>query len=298
MNYLDDNDKKRNPQAQELTLALEKGKWHGRYGTARCPAHDDKQPSLTIGTGDTGKTVVCCQAGCSQQAVIDALRAQGLWPGDVVPFPPRKPAVQEEAGKTEYAVKIWKETVPAKDTLVQKYLRFARGIELKIPDVLRFHPALMHTPTKTLRPAMVALVTNARGEPMAIHRTYLSTDGASQACVDRVKMMLGPCKGGSIKLFAPGDVLAIGEGIETSLSYSQLTGSPVWAAGSATFLEHVAIPAGVEEAIAIADGDPRGLEKARCAARAWRAGGVPKVRLAKPKTLGTDFNDILLGGVA
>ena len=37
--------------ARELTAALG-GKWHGRYGTARCPAHLDKTPSLTVRDGD------------------------------------------------------------------------------------------------------------------------------------------------------------------------------------------------------------------------------------------------------
>ena len=36
--------------AQEITKALE-GHWHGSYGTARCPAHEDKTPSLSIRDG-------------------------------------------------------------------------------------------------------------------------------------------------------------------------------------------------------------------------------------------------------
>ena len=31
--------------AQSLTQALG-GRWHGSYGTARCPAHDDRAPTL------------------------------------------------------------------------------------------------------------------------------------------------------------------------------------------------------------------------------------------------------------
>ena len=32
--------------AESLTKALG-GRWHGSYGTARCPAHEDKTPSLS-----------------------------------------------------------------------------------------------------------------------------------------------------------------------------------------------------------------------------------------------------------
>jgi len=46
----------------------------------RCPAHDDKEPSLSIDLGDNLRPVVKCWAGCSNQDVISALRARGLWP--------------------------------------------------------------------------------------------------------------------------------------------------------------------------------------------------------------------------
>ncbi len=42
---------------------------------ARCPAHDDRTPSLSISTGDDGRTLVHCHAGC---LVEDILAAVGL----------------------------------------------------------------------------------------------------------------------------------------------------------------------------------------------------------------------------
>ena len=71
-----------------LTKAL-RGKWHGSYGTARCPAHPDKTPSLSISIGRDGRTLVRCHTGCSQEQVIDALRRLRLWGGDVETQPPR-----------------------------------------------------------------------------------------------------------------------------------------------------------------------------------------------------------------
>jgi hypothetical protein len=47
---------------------------------ARCPAHEDKTPSLSIREGRTREVVLHCHAGCPQDAVIEALRARGLWP--------------------------------------------------------------------------------------------------------------------------------------------------------------------------------------------------------------------------
>src|SRR5262249_25128046 len=46
---------------------------------ARCPAHNDSNPSLDI-TEKDGKTLVICRAGCEQTAVINALKALGAWP--------------------------------------------------------------------------------------------------------------------------------------------------------------------------------------------------------------------------
>jgi len=45
---------------------------------AKCPAHDDKNPSLSIRDAD-GKVLLHCHAGCAQGDVIDALKAHGVW---------------------------------------------------------------------------------------------------------------------------------------------------------------------------------------------------------------------------
>ena len=40
---------------------------------ARCPAHDDQHPSLSIGHGDDGRWLLHCHAGCTVDAVGGAL---------------------------------------------------------------------------------------------------------------------------------------------------------------------------------------------------------------------------------
>jgi len=65
--------------ARELAQRLD-AKQNGSGWMAKCPAHDDRNPSLSISEGTDGKVLVHCHAGCSQTAVIDALRDRSLWP--------------------------------------------------------------------------------------------------------------------------------------------------------------------------------------------------------------------------
>ena len=49
-----------------------KQKGPGQY-VACCPAHDDSDPSLSIGQGDDGRILLKCWAGCGALDVISAL---------------------------------------------------------------------------------------------------------------------------------------------------------------------------------------------------------------------------------
>ncbi len=50
-------------------------------GQVHCPAYDDEHPSLSVDQVDEGRVLVHCFAGCTQGAVLEALRARGLWSG-------------------------------------------------------------------------------------------------------------------------------------------------------------------------------------------------------------------------
>lgn len=54
----------------------------GRQWLARCPAHDDRQPSLAIAQGSDGRVLVWCFAGCSAEQVVEAM---GLRLADLMP---------------------------------------------------------------------------------------------------------------------------------------------------------------------------------------------------------------------
>src|SRR5829696_3322629 len=74
-------------RAEALAQALA-GRRVGRDWAACCPAHDDREPSLSICCAEDGKVLVRCHAGCAQDEVIATLRSRGLWPEVRSPRPP------------------------------------------------------------------------------------------------------------------------------------------------------------------------------------------------------------------
>ena len=41
--------------------------------TARCPAHDDRTPSLSVRAGTDGRVLLLCRAGCPTERVLEAI---------------------------------------------------------------------------------------------------------------------------------------------------------------------------------------------------------------------------------
>jgi putative DNA primase/helicase len=197
-----------------------------------------------------GKVLVRCHAGCDQRHVIAALRARGLWETSgksagrfarKLPRRGRNELDPHAVERTEAALAIWQASQPAEGTLVETYPR-SRGLNLQVPAALRFHPDLKH-PCGGVWPAMVGLVTlDGTGAPIAAHRTFLAHNGHGKAPLDPAKMMLGPCRGGVVRLGAPAGPLMVGEGIETCLAAMRATRNPAWAALSTSGLRALELP--------------------------------------------------------
>ena len=289
--------------AETIAKALG-GRKAGSSWSARCPAHDDRTPSLSLRDTGDGKVLIRCHAGCDQDEVIAHLKANGLWTQNGPRLfrhaasrhvtKPTEPD-RDDIKRTETALSIWQASKPTGGTLIETYLG-SRGLRLTATPTLRFHPYIKH-PSGDSWPAMIALVTRgADDSPLAIHRTFLARNGTGKAPVDPQKMMLGPCRGGAVRLAEPGDVLMIGEGIETCLAAMQETGHPAWAALSTSGLRALDLPKAVRDVIVLADGDDPGESAARDCALRWKRDGR-RVRIAHPPK-GMDFNDMLVGRVS
>jgi hypothetical protein len=245
--------------------------------------------------------LVHCFAGCDQAEVIAELDAMGLWPGSAVNYAPRSaPAVpsvrlvtdDDEANKRRAALRLWNEAEPIAGTLVEAYL-WSRKLAPPTTADLRYHPGLRH-PTGGTWPAMVALVTKgAEAKPVGIHRTFLARDGLSKAPVKPSKMMLGPCRGGAVRLGdATADVVMIGEGIETCIAGMMIFGHPAWAALSTSGMIGLDLPDAFTNVHLLADGDDAGKEAVVEFTHIWRRHDR-RFRIAYPPW-GKDFNDVLI----
>jgi phage/plasmid primase-like uncharacterized protein len=244
-----------------------------------------------------GRTVTFCANGCGRDALADALaRVTGA---------DNRPAEREtvnlddaarRAGATAEALKIWAGSTTALDTLADVYLTRRALPGLAASAALRFRGDCHHPEQRGRYPALVALVLDVAGKPVAVHRTYLGADGR-KAAVEPPKASKGPVWGGAIRLDPEAPEIVIGEGIESSASAGRLLQLPAWAALSAgNMARGLILPPEVRAVVIAADADEAGRSAADAAAERWRAEGR-HVRIARPDSPGRDFNDLLCAGM-
>ncbi len=284
--------------AREVTKVLG-GRWTGSSGTARCPAHDDRHPSLSVSERD-GKLLVHCFAGCDQGAVWDALKVRGLVVGEnrdricrwQLGLKLRETFVRRQRGsdRIDQAVAIWRASEPAPGTPVETYLR-SRGITIPIPPTLRYSPAATHDFLGSEFPCMVAAVQQPDRQITAVHRTYLQPDSRAKADVAKPKLAKGHLGNGAVRLAVANKVLGIAEGIETALSAMQFWDIPAWAALGSR-IESVAIPTAVIEIQIFGDHGQAGHDAAEKAAKRFTRLGH-RVALRFPPEPFSDWNDAL-----
>jgi hypothetical protein len=284
-------------EAKRITEALH-GRWNGHSGLARCPAHDDRNPSLSLSDGAAGRLLAKCITGCSFESVLNALRGLGIIEGtgrqpmtDPAELARYQAELHKEAEKKErQALAVWREAQPITGTVAETYLR-CRGITEDLRDTLRFHPACWHSTARRL-PAMVAMVEGA--DRFAVHRTYLRPDGSGKAEVDPSRAMLGTTAGGALRVSEGRNALAVAEGIENALSLlcGPLSGSvAVWAALSTSGMSGLRLPPRPGTLIVATDGDTPG--KTAGAKLAERAAALGWSVTMLPAPDGRDWNDVI-----
>ena len=202
----------------------------------------------------------------------------------------------EYAKHAERINQMWFETVAvtAGDPAAL-YLR-NRGLAGPVPKCLRLHRRAVYwgEGERSIHPAMIAPLIGPDGRLLALHRTYLTTDGrkAPVPTVKKVTGAAGPLIGACIPLFQPKDgVIGISEGIETAFAANLASGLPTVAAYSASTLAGYVWKSGLRCLVIFADADSAGVNAAEKLRQRARAVGLA-VFVKTPSTPGDDWCDV------
>lgn len=139
------------------------------------------------------------------------------------------------------------------------YLR-NRGITGITGYALRLHPRLGYFDQGNctgMHPAMVAKIENVHGKVESFHITYLTPDGY-KANVEAPKKVMSPVtgiNGAAIRLAPAAEHIAVTEGIENALAVMEGEGLPCWACVSANGIEAFQAPEGVKKISIYCDND-------------------------------------------
>jgi hypothetical protein len=279
-------------RAREIVDSLG-GTWRRSRGMCRCPAHDDRTPSLSVSLGRRA-ILFHCFAGCGNDQIIAELgrrgvRAHELFDGTGEPLPelPRKETADRNA------CRLWKGADALRGSPAEAYL-LKRGLTQFSCD-LRFHPGTPLGPRSAVRflPAMLAAVRTDLGV-IAVHRTFLDARTGRLAGFDRPKRALGSLQHGAVRLAMPqGGRLGLAEGIETALSAMQLFAVPCWATLGNERFGLVTIPESVRELHLFVDNDAGG-DLAEERAREAYAATDRHIVAMRPTNLDEDWNDVLM----
>lgn len=294
--------------ARDLTAALG-GFWHGGYGMARCPAHDDRSPSLSIRDGQDGKLLVRCHACCQQAAVIAALQGRGLWPSrdhepgssrtwSPSPHRARQKGDRDEASRIALARRLWQEATDPRAAPVFAYLEHRRLPPLADDQfpVFKFHPdcpfAGERVPALLCRFAPIEDDPGLEAQPTAIFRIRLDRyDG------DKRKLCLGPARGQAIKLDADISLagLGIAEGIEKGLALIASGWRPIWVTCGTSNMRAFPVLPWMECLTVFCDRDEPGRDAALAAVGRWQEAGR-EARILQPPAPFKDWDAWYVGG--
>lgn len=177
---------------------------------------------------------------------------------------------------------------PIAGTVVEAYLRKRALTDLRTYDPLRFDPRCWYRPAqedapgvRNTWPAMIAAITDLRGEVTGIHRTWLDPATIDKASIAQPRRTLGPLLGNGVRFGAATDVMAAGEGLETTLSLREaMPALPLIAALSSGHLGAVLFPSQLRRLYVARDPDPAGDAALRILTQRAQAEGIELVALS------------------
>lgn len=188
------------------------------------------------------------------------------------------------------AGRLWEEGGSLKHSVAEAYLR-RRAVPAGLwgSQALRFHGRMTSLDDRAKRPALVAAISDAHGALQGVQVTLLSAHGTAKAALATPRRVIGRLMGGTVRLAEAQDELAIGEGIETMLTASDVFGVPAWAALSADNLSRLIISHPLRRLIIAADNDEAGMRAAQSLCARMVNSTIVEIEAAPPGF--NDWND-------
>ncbi|ODU68781.1 MAG: hypothetical protein ABT11_15155 [Novosphingobium sp. SCN 66-18] len=269
--------------AQEAVRRL-KGRWHGSYGKALCPAHQDRQPSLSITPGRDA-VLFHCFAGCSQAEVMDALAKLGKFERPTV----RDTAPPERKDLGPLARELWAKALPLPGTPAQLYLESRR---IGHSTIGRYDPAgVTYEGGKRLRLPVLFLPIIERRQLVALARVFIDRDGNKHPGLADPKRTLADPRGGAVQIGrTEGGHLNLAEGFEEAESVIAMHGLPgCWSVNGNELYARLHIPDHIRS-ITIYSQHGKAASSGVAKAEAHLADGGRKLDVVLPPA-GGDWND-------
>jgi hypothetical protein len=194
---------------------------------------------------------------------------------------------QPDQDKLRRARRLWRQSLPARGTIAETYLRTRRcWVD---SETVRFLPARDEYPPALIVPFGIptepepGVLDMATTDIHGIQLTKLKPDGSGKADVEPKKITLGQCVGYPIVLAPPSDMtaLTIAEGVEDALSNHLVSGRGAWCAGGASRLPHLAdrVPAYIESVTVLVDDNDAGRRGSEGLTRRLHARGMEVLML-------------------
>lgn len=257
--------------SQELVdlVGTLQGRWTGQTALCRCPAHNDRTPSLSLRQGDRG-ILVHCYAGCTREDVLREL-------GQIVPTGHYQPPKGQRMPPRANVSRLWNQAIPVAGTLAEMYLR-SRSLDSQLPNI-RFLPRCPHGPSPgtVFKPALLVAVRDETSLT-ALQRIFL--DPATAQYTEKV--MIGAPGSGSWRGACAQEAIAVAESFEDAAAFMQLGYGPCWTSLGAGRLHRLSFPPSVKTVTIAEDNDAEGRRAAERAGHEYRGRGLAVRRMTPP----------------
>jgi len=221
---------------------------HSVHGDAfRMWKDDGGSVCNTCGVNSDGFATIMFVRNC---AFVDAAKLidDYLGNGSVITARPVAMAVPTRFAKDDFILakltQTWQQSIDGMDPQAEPLRRYFinRGLTPMpqgIPPDIRFHPALEYWEKKldgsSVKagefPALIALVRQSNGDPVTLHRIYLTPDGNKAPVESPKKQMTAPSHrtvaGSAIRLTEDAPILHATEGVENALAVRNILGPQV-----------------------------------------------------------------------